>query len=251
MDNYFDIIFAFEVFEHFANPQHAIEEIYRLLKEKGTLLISTPNRLTYHWPRLFYPTLFEQNEFENFLRINNFEVKLDSQSFYINRYRETNIKDSLKKWNNYFYCKKIGKNDSGAYFKNGLHFWNQKDNNGLRLFPIEAIDCFRKSLALNNNIFVRCFFTRALTYRAVYNDIDEFNNNMGILVNLAESQNDINTNFVKFSILMAELELKKFNLTVLSNKKFDEYLLLILNSGETNLINEIKEELNLVNKLFS
>ncbi|MGD8781281.1 MAG: class I SAM-dependent methyltransferase [Ignavibacteria bacterium] len=71
-DCVFDIVFAFEVFEHFSNPQHAIEEIYRVLKPNGLLLIGIPTTLTYHWPRLFYPSLFEKENFKDFLLINGF-----------------------------------------------------------------------------------------------------------------------------------------------------------------------------------
>lgn len=250
-DNYFDVIFAFEVFEHFANPQHAIEEINRTLKENGVLLISTPNKFTYHWPRLFYPVLFEKENFALFLMINKFKVKSENDNYIVNGYYDTNLDDSEKGWSNYFYCNKIALNDCQAYFNIGMDFWNKRDENGLRLYPIEAVDCFRKSLSINNNLFVRCFYTRALAYRAAFNDFDEFNSNMHILLDFAESKNEENTNFVKFSLLMAELELKKFKLSVLSNEKFKEYLHLIINSGETNLIKEIKEDLNLVNKLYS
>lgn len=249
-DNYFDVVFAFEVFEHFANPQHAIEEIVRTLKGDGVLLISTPNSLTYHWPRLFYPKLFEAKQFVNFLTINNFIVKYDADIFTVNAYRNTIIDSSQIGWSNYFYCKKIRENDSESFFNNGLYFWNQRDENGIRLYPIEAIECFRKSLTINNNFFIRCFFTRALTYRGIFNDVDEFNYNINILTNLAESEKSDITIFVKFSIIMVEIELKKFQLSVLSSKKFEEYLVSIINSGENNLIIEINEELKLVKKLY-
>ncbi len=249
-DNYFDIIFAFEVFEHFANPQHAIEEINRTLKENGILLISTPNRFTYHWPRLFYPNLFDKNEFFNFLIINNFVVKLNKDKYLVNAYRNTIIDYSQKGWSNYYFCNKIANNNSLAHFNNGLYFWNLKDENGLRLYPIEAIECFRKSLTINNNLFVRCFFTRALVYRGVYNDSDEFNSNMEQLISIMESDKNENTIFVKFSIIMAEIELKKFKLSVLNNDKFEQFLRDIINCGETNLINEIEAELQLIKKLY-
>ena len=42
-DNYFDMVYCGEVIEHLFNPDHLLEEIYRVLKPKGTGLISTPN----------------------------------------------------------------------------------------------------------------------------------------------------------------------------------------------------------------
>ncbi|MFH0735271.1 MAG: class I SAM-dependent methyltransferase [bacterium] len=73
-DSSVDIVFAFEVFEHFSNPQHAIEEIKRVLVDDGVLLISIPNQYTYHWPRLFYPDLFIKDNFFEFLIINGFDT---------------------------------------------------------------------------------------------------------------------------------------------------------------------------------
>ncbi|MEK7117368.1 MAG: class I SAM-dependent methyltransferase [Patescibacteria group bacterium] len=42
-DNSFDIVTAWEVFEHFENPHNAIREIHRVLKPSGLLLFSVPN----------------------------------------------------------------------------------------------------------------------------------------------------------------------------------------------------------------
>lgn len=41
-DSSFDIIIALEVFEHIKFPDRAIKEIYRLLKPRGSLLLSVP-----------------------------------------------------------------------------------------------------------------------------------------------------------------------------------------------------------------
>jgi methionine biosynthesis protein MetW len=42
-NNSFDIILMEEVIEHLVNPDHALEETFRLLKNGGYLLITTPN----------------------------------------------------------------------------------------------------------------------------------------------------------------------------------------------------------------
>jgi len=42
-DEFFDIIFMGEVIEHLSNPDFAIKEIRRVLKDKGVLILSTPN----------------------------------------------------------------------------------------------------------------------------------------------------------------------------------------------------------------
>jgi len=43
-DNFFDIIFSFDVIEHLLKPQIMLREMRRLLKDDGILIISTPNR---------------------------------------------------------------------------------------------------------------------------------------------------------------------------------------------------------------
>lgn len=39
----FDVVTAWEVFEHLENPHNAIREVYRILKPNGLLLMSVPN----------------------------------------------------------------------------------------------------------------------------------------------------------------------------------------------------------------
>jgi methionine biosynthesis protein MetW len=42
-DEYFDIIYMGDVIEHLTNPDFAINEVYRVLKQNGFLVLSTPN----------------------------------------------------------------------------------------------------------------------------------------------------------------------------------------------------------------
>jgi len=49
-DEMFDIIVCTEVLEHTLNPFYAIEEIYRILKEKGVLILSVPFNFRIHGP---------------------------------------------------------------------------------------------------------------------------------------------------------------------------------------------------------
>lgn len=172
----FDIVFAFEVFEHFANPQHALEEIRRVLKPEGKLLISTPNELTYHWPRLFYPTLFEKENFEEFLMVNGFFL-LSSEPFHLyhNSY-ETKVSDpDLMTWSHYFLSEKIEDNNSQKFFELGEYFFEKRNAQNLRTRPVEAIDLFRKSyLADKSNFKAKLYLTRALLYRVLAGEKDEF-----------------------------------------------------------------------------
>lgn len=42
-DNFFDAIFCGEVIEHLYNPDHLLDEMYRVLKDGGICIITTPN----------------------------------------------------------------------------------------------------------------------------------------------------------------------------------------------------------------
>ena len=49
-NNTFDIILCTEVLEHTLNPFKAVKEIYRILKHKGTLHVTTPLNYRIHGP---------------------------------------------------------------------------------------------------------------------------------------------------------------------------------------------------------
>jgi len=40
---YFDVVYCGEIIEHVFDPDHLLEEVYRVLKPKGSCVISTPN----------------------------------------------------------------------------------------------------------------------------------------------------------------------------------------------------------------
>jgi len=42
-NDYFDAVFAGEVLEHLNDPDHFFEEVHRILRKQGTLVITTPN----------------------------------------------------------------------------------------------------------------------------------------------------------------------------------------------------------------
>lgn len=71
-DDELDVFMMFEVFEHLKNPQHAVEEIQRVVKPGGKVLLSIPNPRTGH-PYL-YPGLFRFRAFKKYLASNGFKV---------------------------------------------------------------------------------------------------------------------------------------------------------------------------------
>ncbi len=57
-DDYFDVVACLEVIEHVSEPRRVVDEIHRVLKDGGTLLISTPDAslpwriIWYLWTRV-------------------------------------------------------------------------------------------------------------------------------------------------------------------------------------------------------
>ncbi len=71
-DAQIDIFMMFEVFEHLKNPQHAVEELQRVVKQGGKILLSIPNPRTGH--QYLYPSLFRFRAFKEYLANNGFTV---------------------------------------------------------------------------------------------------------------------------------------------------------------------------------
>lgn len=171
-DGSFDVIFALEVFEHFSNPQHALEELRRVLRPGGLLLISTPSAIVYHWPRLFYPSLFEPEAFGEFLMINGFSVWRHDNHL---RAGLKPVPEKEQAWGWYWEARKPGEGDAETYLALGDYFWNQKNRYGMRRYPIEAIDLYRQSLELApEDLKKRLRLTHALLYRAINGDPEFF-----------------------------------------------------------------------------
>lgn len=61
-DNYFDVVIASEVIEHTLKPKKAIGELARVLKEKGILILTTPNKFWY--PVLWLASLFHLRKYK-------------------------------------------------------------------------------------------------------------------------------------------------------------------------------------------
>ncbi|HDS29578.1 MAG TPA: class I SAM-dependent methyltransferase, partial [Firmicutes bacterium] len=69
-DNEFDAVVSFEVIEHIVNPKRMLEEIARILKPDGILLLSTPNGAVKiaSVPNPFHIKEFNRDELESLIR---------------------------------------------------------------------------------------------------------------------------------------------------------------------------------------
>lgn len=220
-DETFDIVFAFEVFEHFANPQSVIEEIRRVLKPKGLFLVSIPNPLIHHWPRLFYPGLFEEKAFREFLMINEFKINSKNNlglNMYHPIYKDSSSGAFMWCWN----CEKIDR-DPKTFFDYGLYFWEQSNKEGIKTRPIEAIDMFRKSLECEDrdNIQSRFFHTLSLLYRYIYRETEEFMKHAEWFMNGAQGdQYPLNMKSI-FALLLLNFEMKKFGHEIIDRESHE------------------------------
>jgi SAM-dependent methyltransferase len=203
-----DVVFAFEVFEHFGSPQFVIEQIRRVLKPCGFCIITTPHTLIYHWPRIFYPELFSTAAFKSFLMINEFDI---CRTMEIGQHRLGRFHGPDERyWSQLWHCRKLCSKDAETYFTHGLYFWNQKDDCGIRTRAIEAIDCFRRSHQLApERLEARLMLCRALLYRFVNGEQEEFKTHFNFLTDLMKT-GDYPTNMLAqyhFAMLYVELEM--------------------------------------------
>lgn len=68
----FDYVIMLEVLEHVKSPQIAIEEIQRVLKKNGKLIVSTPNPRMGH--KFIYPSVFEFWNLKKYYENLGFEI---------------------------------------------------------------------------------------------------------------------------------------------------------------------------------
>lgn len=221
-DDSFDIVFAFEVFEHFTSPQHAIEEIRRVLRSGGIFICSFPSTFTYHWPRLFYPELFEEDNFKEFLMINEFRVTGFNDWIIQNQYGRYNVRDNVKSWSLYWHAEKLGTMDAQIYLELGRYFWEKRNDQGLRTRPIEAIDLFRKSYELDpEDDTTMLYFAHALAYRFLNNDSKEFDALLDVIFKRLKSPYGKNKIECLARVLLIDVETQRLGFRIFRQNEFE------------------------------
>lgn len=237
-DKIFDFIFIIDIIEHLANPQFVIEEMKRVLKDEGQFFLTSPNPMIHHWPRLFYPSLFEQQNFREFLIVNELHILNKSNLFY-NRYTDIVDDEDMKTWVWGWLCKKIS-NDSDKHFLNGIYFWEQRNNYGVRVKTIEALEMFKKSI-LNDDAKLsnRLFFVLASIYRFMSGETDDFTRNYNFILNLCVNGNYPDNMKATFMILLIYFEFLFNGHELFGNNKFMELTKYLSEFPDSGPYNEI------------
>ena len=172
-ENYFDIVFACEVFEHFSNPQFALEQIQTVLKPQGMLFITTPHPCIQHWPRLFYPSLMERPAFREFLLVNKFQV-LQESNFETHPFHKLDHSGDAA-WSWLWSAANVKSGHPNAIFQIGKYFWQKRDSRGVRNGAIEAADLFRSAFREDPELAEAEYaLTLALCYRLINGEREEF-----------------------------------------------------------------------------
>lgn len=217
--DYFDVVFAFEVCEHLANPQFAIEEIRRTLKPGGLFVASTPNPLIHHWPRFFYPSLIERDAFRDFLLANRFHVRQEL-GLYANRYAVIVDSPADRSWSWVWISDNV-KNDPDRLLECGKYFWDRVDDRGVRMRPMEAADLFRAILTLNAaDVIARGLLAAALVYRVINGEETEFRECLSALLAEAARPPSEASIAAKCGLCLTQIELLKFGLATLRDDQF-------------------------------
>lgn len=231
-DKSIDTVFAMEVFEHFAAPQYTIEEIQRILKPGGLFVASTPHTLVHHWPRLFYPDLFEGDAFREFLMINNFAVILQ-MGIGSHLYSPDYHADPSVGWSWLWQCRKLTDGDALTYMAHGRYFWDKKNQYGIRLRPMEAIDCFRRCFELEpENTEAHLMLARSLLYRYIYGETQEFSKHYDFLTRTIHSGKYPFNVQAQYHFAMMYIEFEKVRLPCIRRDDFENVLTMLRQHAE-------------------
>jgi len=217
-DDHFDIVLAFEVIEHLSNPQFAVDEIRRVLKPSARFIASTPNPYIHHWPRFFYPPLVVRDGFRNFLLSNRFWL-VQELSHGENCYAPILSAPRDRAWSNLWVCDNA-KRDVDHLVAAGRYFLEYKDENGVRMFPMEAADLLRAAVALDpHHIEALGGLALALVYRVIYGEQDEFTDVIRKLEVAVTSPNGEAVIAASFRLVLVHAEMLRFGINLLSEDR--------------------------------
>jgi len=97
INDYFDFVFCSEVIEHLNNPQQALSEINRVLKDQGILLITTPSKHSFIEKMRRDPQhlhLWSPKEFKLMLKNYGFQVEITKGIVFISYFLQNYLERS-------------------------------------------------------------------------------------------------------------------------------------------------------------
>ena len=178
------------------------------------------------------------------MKINMFQL-IERTCLGQNVYGQDLSDETSKAWSWIWQCEKITGNQSKTLFDYGKYFWDQKNEYEIRMKPIEAIDLFRKSCEADNRMVEAKFYlARALIYRFIYGETEEFIEHLNYVIACArDNQYPANMNAL-YHFALIYIELQKFGIELITEAQFNEAVNLLSKFSESAaLIENIHEEL--------
>lgn len=127
-DEIFDVIVAGELIEHLFNPTRFLRDCYRILKDKGILIITTPNRKSW-WERIFRvsdPEVRRENPLKIIVTSKVFKKLVGYKSIAPPEYEPYGHKQVLDKKELLNLCCSEGLFSSRGFFTTLCFGWNSK-----------------------------------------------------------------------------------------------------------------------------
>jgi tetratricopeptide (TPR) repeat protein len=167
-----------------------------------------------------------------------------------NVYRQELSDELSKAWSWIWQCEKINGNQSEILFDYGRYFCDQKNESGIRIKPIEAIDLFRKSYEADNRMVeAKCYLARALIYRFIYGEKQEFLEHLNYVIACARDNQYPANMSALYHFALIYIELQKFGIEMITEAQFDEAVSLLSKFPESAaLIKNIHQELERLNR---
>lgn len=217
-----DVMFAFEVLEHLANPQFALEEIRRVLRPDGVLVVTTPNPVIHRWPRFFYPSLVEREAFCEFLTVNRFHVR---QEIHVgaHQYAKQLPERRDQAWSGLWVCQNLKHGPAALLLENALKLWEQVDQHGIRRRPLETADLLHACLLCDPDcVDAQFLLPVVLTYRAINGETAEFEERLSVVMAHACDTSSPHTVLAMHYLCQAYNEMQKFSVQVVPGETFDK-----------------------------
>ncbi len=148
-----------------------------------------------------------------------------------------------KSWHWIWICSKLDKENAQILFEYGLYFWNRKNSNGFRMSPIESIDFFRRCHTLEpGNPDFRFYLARALVYRFINGERDEFSHHYNFLTDTIMCGSAKEKCAALYHYAMICIELEKLGIPNMKKTDVEDAIRLLSQiDGSESYLNKLKQ----------